>query len=258
MLGAAADLGLDVRARQLLAQARDHLVDVKFTVAALFVKQAGNAPVGVGFEDAQCQILEFPLELPCAEPVRERREDVEREPRRIAAQLRIAALDREAQALGVIGELDQHHAHVLRHRQQHLAQAFELRRLLAGARRAAAQAFDHRHARHAFGKLGDARAELVAHREHRFRRYNHMSEQAGRQALGIELELAQYQCRVERVRQQRLAAMQRALGGLRRNPFEHALEQRNIRLGVISAQRGQPAGDAVLTGLGHELQMGCA
>ena len=85
-----------------------------------------------------------------------------------------------------------------------------------------------------------------------------MSEQAGRKAFGIELELAQYQCRVDRVRQQRLAALQRVPGGLRRDPLEHAPEQRNIGLGVTSAKRGQLARDAVVTGLRCEFQMGRA
>ena len=58
---------------------RDDLCDVALAAAALVVEQARDALVGIRFEVAEREVLEFPFQLPDAEPVGERRVDVARE-----------------------------------------------------------------------------------------------------------------------------------------------------------------------------------
>ena len=123
---------------------------------------AGDALVGLRLEDAERQVLHLPLELPHAEPVRERRVDVVRQPRGLPARRRVVQAHRVAQRLQVIGELDQDDAHVLHHGEQHLAQRLELGGLLFRPQpllRQAGERPDCPHARHAVHEIGDRLAE---------------------------------------------------------------------------------------------------
>jgi len=60
-----------------------------------------------------------------------------------------------------VGELDEHHAHVLRHGQQHLAQALRLRVLVTRTLRLALEFLDYLHLRDAVHEFCDARTELL-------------------------------------------------------------------------------------------------
>ena len=67
-----------LRGQRIAERARD-LRDVALAAAALVVEQARDALVGIRFEMAEREVLEFPFQLPDAEPVGERRVDVARE-----------------------------------------------------------------------------------------------------------------------------------------------------------------------------------
>ena len=75
------------------------------------------------------EVLELPLHVLDAEPVRERRVDVERL-LRDALLLRLGQRRDRAHVVQPVGELDEQDAHVLRHRHEHLAHRGGLLRLL--------------------------------------------------------------------------------------------------------------------------------
>ena len=99
------------------------------------------------------EILELPLHLVDAEPVRERRVDLERLLRLLHLLLLAEVLDR-AHVVEPVRELDQDHADVLRHRDDHLA-------VVLGLRLLARLELDARQLRDAVDELGDLVAELV-------------------------------------------------------------------------------------------------
>ena len=100
------------------------------------------------------QILELPLERVDAEPVRERRVDLERLLRLLHLLLLAEVLDR-AHVVQPVGELDQDDADVLRHRDDHLA-------VVLGLGLLAALEAGPRQLRDALDELRDLGAELRA------------------------------------------------------------------------------------------------
>ena len=102
------------------------------------------------------EVLELPLERVDAEPVRERRVDLERLARLLDLLLLAEVLDR-AEVVEAVGELDEDDADVLGHRHDHLAVVLGLR-LLAGLELDAGQLRD------AVDEQGDLVAELLAQR----------------------------------------------------------------------------------------------
>ena len=101
------------------------------------------------------EVLELPLELVDAEPVGERRVDLERLLRLLDLLLLAQVLDR-AHVVQAVGELDQDHPHVLGHRHDHLP-------VVLGLGLLAALELDPRQLGDALDELRDLVAELVAH-----------------------------------------------------------------------------------------------
>ena len=87
MFGSTRDLGFDARARQRVAQHAYRRRDEALAIALAFVDEAHDAAVRVRLKVAECEVFEFPLQLPDAETVRERRVQVDRELRELAALL---------------------------------------------------------------------------------------------------------------------------------------------------------------------------
>ena len=77
------------------------------------------------------QVLQLEVQRVEAEPVGDRRVDVERLARDALAMRRRHRVER-AHVVQPVGELDQDDAHVARHREQHLAEALGLRFLARG------------------------------------------------------------------------------------------------------------------------------
>ncbi len=156
------DFAGDAGTCEFRAQQLDHVADVGLAIHTLLVQLARKILVGIRLQAAKCQVLQLPLDLPHAEPVGERREQVHGIARRVLASLCVASGSQLPQQLHLIGQLDQNHPHVLDHRQQHLAQRLELRRPvgLAGAGLdPSAQHLDLLHARHAFHQCSNRRPE---------------------------------------------------------------------------------------------------
>ena len=103
-------------------------------------------------ERAEGKVLELPLERVDAEPVRERRVDLERLTGLAHLRLLAHVLDR-AQVVQPVGELDQDHPDVLGHRDHELAVVLRLRLL-------AALELHSRQLGHALDELRDLLAEL--------------------------------------------------------------------------------------------------
>ena len=128
------------------------------------------------------EILELPLERVDAEPVRERRVHLERLLRLLDLLLLAEVLDR-AHVVQAVRELDQDHAHVLGHRDDHLAVVLRLGLL-------AALELDPRQLRDAFDELRDLVAELAAHVvDVRLGVLDDVVQQRGRDRLLVEPEL---------------------------------------------------------------------
>ena len=114
---------------RLLDVALDPLDDVA-PVAARLQHRLRQRRLAPGLEVPERELLQLAVGLVEAEPVGDRGVDVER----LAGDAHpLLAVDRvhRAHVVQPVGELDQDHAHVARHRQQHLAERLGLR-LLAG------------------------------------------------------------------------------------------------------------------------------
>ena len=83
VLRPAADLGLDAGRGELALERRLDVLDVVLAIEPALVEQPGDLLVGLGLERAQREVFELPLELPDAEPVGERREQILRFARRL-------------------------------------------------------------------------------------------------------------------------------------------------------------------------------
>ena len=149
-------------------------------------------------QDLEREILELPLDGVDPEPVGERRVDLEGLLRLLHLLLLAEVLDR-AHVVEPVGELDQDHAHVLRHRDDHLPVVLRLR-LLAALEADA-------------GELGDALHEQRDVRPERSLELvevglgvlDHVVQQRRGDRLLVEVELRADQGDAERVVDERLA-----------------------------------------------------
>src|SRR5262249_61299288 len=110
---------------ELAREELDRPPDVLLALLALFIQHAGDALVELGLEEAERHVLELPLQLEYAEPVREWRIDVEALAR-VARTFRMGIAREPAQRLRAARQAYQHHAHVLDHAEDHLAQRLVL------------------------------------------------------------------------------------------------------------------------------------
>ena len=115
----------DAHRTELGLELRDDALDVGLAVVALLVEELRDLPVEVRLGEAEGVILELPLELRHAETVGERREELERLPAGGAPQ-RFVRLRERAQVHHALGERDEDDAHILRDREEHLAQLLEV------------------------------------------------------------------------------------------------------------------------------------
>jgi hypothetical protein len=119
--------------RKRLAQFALGILDETLARAALLVQQLRDALVGIRLQEAEGQVFQLPLELPDAEPIRERRVDVGAELGEFAP-FRFRQARRGAHPHQLARQQDQHHAQIPDDRQQQAAQPFGV---VARARRAA-------------------------------------------------------------------------------------------------------------------------
>ena len=179
MLRAAGDLGVDAERLELLRQVAAGLGDVALALVALLADQALDLLVLARVQRREREVLELPLDRVDAEPVRERRVDLER----LLGLLDLLLLRHRAERAHVVqavGELDQDDPDVRGHRDHHLAVVLGLR-LVARLERDAGELGD------AVDEPGDLLAERLADLvEARGRVLDRVVQQRRAQRLGVE------------------------------------------------------------------------
>ena len=132
VLGSAGDFRCHTRVLEILAKRGNDVVDEALAVEPPFVEMTRDFLVFDRLDRTEAQILELPLQLPYAQTVRERREDLDHIFRDLVPR---RALDARqiAQRLRALGQLDQHDANVIDHREQHFAEVFGLMRCIVSA-----------------------------------------------------------------------------------------------------------------------------
>jgi len=121
VLRAARHLGVQHAGRgQLAFQAIGRLADEEFALAALLVQMTGNVLVDLGVEETEGQVFQFPLQLPDAEPVGQRRIELERLARNRYAQV-VGFGGKVAQGLRSRSQAEEDDANILDGSEQHLA-----------------------------------------------------------------------------------------------------------------------------------------
>ena len=146
----------------------------------------------------QRQVLELGLHVRHAEPVRQRRVNVERLLRDLPPLVRRQEVQR-AHVVEAVGELDHDDAQVARHRDQHLAEVLRLA-FFARGERELTELGDAIH------ELGDLLAELLLELGlRRVRVLQDVVEEAGRHRGDVHLEVDEEVGDLERVREIRLA-----------------------------------------------------
>ena len=180
MLRAADDLRRDVDLVELGLEHGRGLAHVRLAVGAALGDHRLDLGVLARVQRLEREVLELPLHLVDAEPVRERRVDLERLLRLLHLLLLAEVLDR-AHVVQPVGELDQDHADVLGHRDDHLP-------VVLGLGLLARLELDARQLRDAVDELRDLVAELVANVvERRVGVLDDVVQQRGGDRLLVEL-----------------------------------------------------------------------
>ena len=125
MLRATADVCPDASPAELLLQGPDGFPDERETLLTALLELAGDVTIGLGLEKTQGEILEFPLDLPDTEAVRDRREDIPC----IAAELLLYLRWQIAEAAHEVHALcknDEQHLDIVGYRQQHSPEIFRM------------------------------------------------------------------------------------------------------------------------------------
>ncbi len=149
-----ADLGVDRDLCELLAQDADGLVDEALARSSPVRQRLDQLAVLLGLEVLEGEVLELPLDLPHAQPMRQRRVDLHRLARDALLLLRRQVLER-LHVVEPVGELDDHDPHVLGHGHEHLPDVLGL---LLLHRPGAPELGQLRHAVH---EAGDVPAEAL-------------------------------------------------------------------------------------------------
>ena len=184
MLGTPLDFCRYMRLFKLFHDLLVRLVDECLTLLALLLDALDEIVVRLGLEIAQAQILKFPLDVRYAEAIRERRVDLDGLPRD-ALLLVLAHVLERAHIVQTVGELDHDDADVLRHREKHLAIAFELLLFLR-------LILNPAELRHAVDEHRDLIAEALAHFVERMRRIFHdIMQDGGADRDVVDLQIRQ-------------------------------------------------------------------
>ena len=181
VLRAAGDVGGDVRLLELALEDARSRLHVLLAVASALGHHRLDLRVLPRVEPLEREVLELPLDRVDAEPVRDRRIDVERLLRLLELLLPAEVLDRP-HVVEAVGELDEDDARVLRHRDDHLAVVLDLRVL-------AARELDASQLRDTLDEPRDLVPELVLDvRDVAARVLDDIVEQRCRQRLLVEME----------------------------------------------------------------------
>ena len=178
--------------------ALDDLFEVALALPRVLQHHRLDLGVALRVQHREREVLELPLDVLHAEPVRERRVDVERF-LRDPLLLGLGQRRDRAHVVQPVGELDQQDAHVLRHRDEHLAHRRGLLRLL-GVELEPVELGD------AVDDRGDVGTERVVEVGERHRRVlDRVVQQRARERDVVEAEIGEDHRHAERVRDVRVA-----------------------------------------------------
>ena len=215
------------------------LVDVLFPVGPALGDHRLDLGVLARMKRLEREVLELPLERVDAEAVSERRVDLERLARLLHLLLLAEVLDR-AQVVEAVGELDQDHADVLRHRDDQLP-------VVLGLCVLAALEVDPGQLRDALDEVGDLVAELVLDLLGLVLGVlDDVVEERSRDRLLVEMELGEDFRDTERVVDELLAraALLPIVGACRER--ECPRQQLPIEIGLVRLDRLQQLVDELL------------
>ena len=159
--------------------------------------RARSASIRPRLEVLERQLLELVLDLAHPEPVGDRRVDVARLLRDLEPAL-LGQVVQRPHVVEPVGQLDEDHADVVDHRQQHLAEVLGLPLL-------ARRELDRAELGHALDHVGHVRSEqLLNALDRRLRVFDDVVEEAGRDGHDVELHVREEVRHLERVDQVRL------------------------------------------------------
>ncbi len=185
--------------RQTLLDGIENLADHLAPVAARTAHCLGQHAVTQGMQVAERQLLQLAIERIEPEAVGDRRVDLQRLAGDAAALVEAHGIQR-AHVVQAVGQLDEDDAHVVRHRQQHLAKILGLRFFVG-------LVFQPVQLGNAVDQFGGNLAEIL--RDLRLGDggvFHHVVQQRGRQRLGVEPPVRQRFGHGERMRNIRIAA----------------------------------------------------
>ncbi len=237
VLGAAADgVAAEAFAVKDRAQLAHDLVDVPLPVQAAFVQQPGDLPVGFRFEVAAGKVLQFPLQLPDAQTVGQGGIEFAHVGGDLATQA-FVAVGQLAQGLGAFRQLDEHHADVVGHGQQHLAQGLALAALDVELRDQVVQPREFGRALH---QAGEMRAETGEQGVAPYVLFRQAAEQGGRHGFRVETHSGEQRGGTQAVFEQRAAGIHGLLPTVRGQPVGGLLQQLALFLGIAVGKTGEP------------------
>ena len=197
-LDAAFDARLDAGLFQLVADDLLHLGEKDLALLAARVDRFFDLLVADGIEEAEAEIFEFAANLAHAEAVGDGSVDLQSLFGDLVLAIGRQMLQR-AHVVQAIGQLDEHDADVVDHRQHHLAQVFGLLLFARGE-------VDLADLGDAFDDVGDLLAEFLANVDDRDRCiFDRIVQQAGSDRHRIHLHFGQDEGNFERMDQIRLA-----------------------------------------------------
>ncbi len=215
MFGAPGHFAMHAQSTQLGFDGVDKLLDVFQPLAAFFVQQTGNAFVGFRLLVAETQIFQLPFKLPHTQAVGQRCKDFQCFLGNAALECFVGHMAQIHHGAGAQSQLNQHHADVAHHRQQHLPHGFGL--LVALFRRGQGVYFGEfgqllhliqtahqlRHgAAAAFGHFGFPAGQIIGD----------VHQQSGRHRIGQQIHVGHHLCRSQQIIAQRLARQRGRLG----------------------------------------------
>jgi len=232
VLGAAGDLGFDPGALELGAQELGRLVDEVLAVGATLRDPPLDLLVLARVQGREGEVLELPLHVVDAEPVRQGRVDLERL-LRLLDLLLLAQVAERVHVVETVAELDEDDADVGRHRDDHLAVVLGLLLLLRGEVH--------------LGELGDAvdqhgdlGAELLLDpRDRRARVFDHVVQERRGDRDRVEVELGGVQRRADRMVDVGLAALALLTAVQQTGGGEGAHDELAVGVGIVAFDRSE-------------------
>ena len=187
---------------QLLLDDALHLRQKRFAFLAARLDGIFDLVVGDGIDILEGEIFQLAANFAHAQAVGDGGVDVERLARDFLLPLRREELQ-GAHVVQAVGQLDEHHANVVHHGQDHLADVLGLG--LFGGRK-----LDFADLGDAFDDVGDLLAEFALDLVDGDRGvFDHVMQQAGGDGRGVQTHLGQNRGHLQRMRQVRLARLAR-------------------------------------------------